>query len=123
MTISVDLVLYSQEWTRPIAESEGPRVLFLFSVVLELLDVMLGSDNGFLKVYNDIEKRTNDMNEIYRAFKKTEYDKGQHDAVMSLYQNGDLLEAAAAKKLSMSVEEFLEAYEKWLESTQNLILA
>ena len=60
------------------------------------------------------------MNEIFRSFMKTEYDKGRYDTTMSLYNKGYLPKEVAAEELSMNTEQFLEAYEEWFESKPRL---
>ena len=74
-------------------------------------------------MYNDVEKKTNNMNEIFRSFMKTEYDKGWYDTTMSHYNKGYLPKEVAAEELSMNTEQFLEAYEEWFESKPRLTLS
>lgn len=95
------------------------------------MDVMLGNDNGFSKVYNDLGEGTNNMNEIFRAMKEAEYnngwnngwDEGQYEKTMLHYQKGYLPREVAAEELSMTEGQFLEAYEEWLVSKHSTVSA
>ena len=74
-------------------------------------------------MYNDIEKRTSDMNEIFRALKQTEYNNGRYDEIMSSVRDCDYSDVRAAEKLNMSPEEFSVAYQEWIASQAKTALA